>query len=357
MSIFNSGSGMNPLPWLREKTLRALQAAVHLVDIANEPDTTEWYAKTLRGSAMGVVGRLAPVVALLFGAGEKAANEEEWRPIAEGGSLALARWCKKYDIADPFEVAGGAVASDWDEEDRARKAETTSEAVVSAEDPKGLNIKLEIYWAMSRRLLDEDLPREAQRLLLWLLYNLRLSRHADVCVVSKRFLPGDTRLGNEETLAAYRTLYERGLIQRVDGLVDDESDRLAVRLIEEGFNDSRHPTPFREETFGFPGNRIDGQPTFPMIMQVKLSEALGPALNWWSRDTEGLDALRQGIMAAIGENRLYVEHVEIQGEPGDLHLEVRLRHLRNEDDETLRRNVQEAVHHWLRAKLNLAPKS
>ncbi len=73
MSIFNSGSGMNPLPWLQEMTLRALQAAVNLVDVANEPDATDWYARTLRQSAMAVVGRLAPVVALLYRAGFESA--------------------------------------------------------------------------------------------------------------------------------------------------------------------------------------------------------------------------------------------------------------------------------------------
>ena len=37
----------NPLPWLREKTLRAMQVAGSLVDVANEPDTTAWYKRKL----------------------------------------------------------------------------------------------------------------------------------------------------------------------------------------------------------------------------------------------------------------------------------------------------------------------
>jgi len=44
MSVFE---GFPPGPWLAEKTLAALELAASLVDLANEPDTTAWYRKTL----------------------------------------------------------------------------------------------------------------------------------------------------------------------------------------------------------------------------------------------------------------------------------------------------------------------
>lgn len=40
MSIFDQTSGLDPTDWMREKSLAALEIAVKLVDLANEPDTT-----------------------------------------------------------------------------------------------------------------------------------------------------------------------------------------------------------------------------------------------------------------------------------------------------------------------------
>ena len=75
MSIFNPSSGMNALRWIQEKALSALEDAARLVDLANEKDTSPWYAKELRRRAGAMIGRLAPLVALVHGVGEEAAED------------------------------------------------------------------------------------------------------------------------------------------------------------------------------------------------------------------------------------------------------------------------------------------
>ncbi len=95
--------------WLQEKTLRALQSAVSIVDIANEPDTTAWYKRKLLSHAESIIARLAPVVALLYGAESTAADSEEWQAMLEGGSFALAAWCRKFKIADPHDLGKGSL--------------------------------------------------------------------------------------------------------------------------------------------------------------------------------------------------------------------------------------------------------
>jgi hypothetical protein len=72
---------MNPLPWLQEKTLRALEEATRLVDLANERDTSAWYAKELKLRAHALISRLAPVVALVHESPD-AAGGDEWSGLA-----------------------------------------------------------------------------------------------------------------------------------------------------------------------------------------------------------------------------------------------------------------------------------
>lgn len=59
MSIFGEGfGGLNPMPWIKEKALAALHDAARFVDLANEPDTTTWYARRLREPEADAVSEL-----------------------------------------------------------------------------------------------------------------------------------------------------------------------------------------------------------------------------------------------------------------------------------------------------------
>jgi len=98
----------------------------------------------------------------------------------------------------------------------------------------------------------------ARKLLLFLMSRLRYSPHPDIAWVSKRFLPVDIGANAEDTTTGYRVLYEQEFIERVDALSAQRPEGLALRLIVEGSNDRKHTTPYREETFGYPGARIDG---------------------------------------------------------------------------------------------------
>jgi len=101
MSIFD-GDDINPVPYLSEKTLSALQYAAALIDLANEPDTTTWYKRNLMEIAEGIVVHLVPAVAVLNWSGQESA--EQSRAILNGGTFALARWCKKHNIGNPTQI-------------------------------------------------------------------------------------------------------------------------------------------------------------------------------------------------------------------------------------------------------------
>ncbi|HEY3351714.1 MAG TPA: hypothetical protein VGQ83_00570 [Polyangia bacterium] len=354
MSIFDPKAGMNPLPWLQEKTLAALEEAARLVDLANEPDTTPWYAKTLRERAGRFAGRLAPVVAFLYEAGQKAASHEEWGLLLEGGSAALAPWCKKWDIADPTKVAlraaGAIVADGLDEAED--KAEAVPPVLIAVEDEHATDLRLDIYGACTRQLLHAELTESERRLELWLLAELWHSRHADIAVVSKKFLPGDIDCTPEDTAAAYRALYERGLIERV-ALPNLRPEALAVRLVVPGRNDSKHPAPYRAETFGFPGARVGGQYTSGNVLGAPLPAAVASALPGWSaaRLAEELGELRSRIQEHLGDDRAFIEQVELAPSGGTVGLRVQLRQrVDDDDDASLRLGVEQVIEAWGRSQ-------
>ena len=201
MSIFSGVFAA--LPWLQEKTLCALQSAVGLIDLANEPDTTDWYRRNLTAIAEQMFEKLAPVVALLHGAGAEAADREEWKPILAGGSFALATWCRKWKIADPVNMAKGSIKHLRTVEEHEEKAEEITPESFSGDTQSALQLKLEIYSSMSQLLLTDKVSGQAQRLLLWMMRGLWLSDPPDVVSVSRKFLPTDIGVSNEETAAAY----------------------------------------------------------------------------------------------------------------------------------------------------------
>ncbi len=351
MSLFDGTAHFNPLPWLQEKTLKALEDAARLVDLANEPDTTPWYAKTLKERATALIVRLAPVVVYVHGAGKEAANQEEWQGIARGGSFALGAWCKRWDIANPAAVALGALAEEREEAEADEKALTAEQPI--AEASPGGGRRLSIYGAVTGTLIHADLSEPARRLMLWVLSRLWLSEHDDTAVVSRRFLPGDIGCSAEDTAAAYRMLSERRMLERVDGLKGVGPDSLALRVIVEGLNESKHPAEFREETFGFPGQFIDGKPTIANILTVPLPEHLGAALaRWFGRATDDeTGALAKHLQAVLDAGRALVEKVELRGGTDTPFLSVRLRQLMGDSDEDLRRVLVHAAEAWLRTRV------
>jgi len=351
MSIFDQTSTFNPLPWLQEKTFRALEDAARLVDLANEPDTTPWYAKTLKERATGLIGRLAPVVVLLHGADKQAADQDAWKPIADRGSFALAAWCKHWDIADPSEVAMGAIAAERGADESDAKAEEIEQPVTEA-SPDSMR-RLSIYGTVTGMLIHSDFSEPARRLVLWTLSRLWLSEFDDVAVVSRRFLPSDIGCSAEETASAYRLLCERGLLERVDGLKGVGPDSLALRVVVSGVNESKHPAEFREEQFGFPGQYIDGQTTLGNILLVPLPENLGAALaRWFGRaSSDDLDALAAHLQGALGAGRAHVEKVELRGGDDQPFLQVRLRQRLQDDEADLQKALVEAARGWLRARV------
>ncbi len=353
MSIFDSSKGWDPSSWLQEKTLAALEETARLVDLANEPDTTPWYAKTLRERAGRLANRLVPVVALLHQAGQQAADHEEWGLMLEGGSFGLARWCKKFGIADPNRIAlqaAGALVLD-DSEEREGKEEEIYPEVISAEDDQAQDLKLQIYSSRTRRLLHADLSEAERRLELWLLAELWLSPYADTVVVSKKFLPGDIDCTPEDTAESYRAMYERGAIERVD-LPDLRPESLALRLVVPGTNDSKHPLPFREESFGFPGARIGGQITsgnmFGMAIPVNATRRL--ANQSATVVAEELEELRRRIQGHLGDDRVYIETVELAPVGGSAGLRVRLRQRLDDDDRLLRLGIEKVLETWSRSR-------
>jgi hypothetical protein len=355
MSIFDGVTPMNPLPWLQEKTLRALQEATRFVDLANEPDTTEWYAKRLRELATPLVHHLVGVVGLVYAAGQDAVALPEAESIAQGGTFALAKWCKAWDLVDPTEREFALLAEQREAEDIERKAEAPPEEVLSEDSPQALSVRVEVFGSMCARMVQGELSEPGRRMLCWLLFNLTHSPHADVAAVSKRFLPTDIGVTVEETAAAYDELFRAGLIERIEGLPDLREDVIALRLVVSGLNGSKHPLPFREERFGYEGALIGGKRTMGNVFFVDLTSAAGKATGWWATDAKSMDELRSAIQRSIGATRIFIEGVEFRRSEREVHLKVRVRvPMDLEHDDVLRDEVATAAEAWIRQRLRPA---
>ncbi len=347
MTIFDSG--LLELPYLQEKTLRALEDAARFVDLANEPDTTKWYANRLRELASPSVAHLMTVVAHVYQAGAEAAGAEHVEAILKGGTFALARWSKQFKIVDPTRAAFAPFAPARSDEEIEEKAEAVPDAVISAEDAHALDLRLEVCGAMARAMLHADLSDVCKRILCWLVMDLTRSSFADIVVVSRKFLPGDIDRTAEETAAAYRTLYERGLVERVDGLPNLGDDAIALRLVAAGLNGSKHPAPFREEGFGYPGARIAGKRTMGNELWVYPSEALAKAAERWLAQDDELVSLHKAMQCALGEDRAYVETVSRGSTERGPVLRVRLRFPFEADEAEIGAELKAAADAWIRA--------
>lgn len=351
MSIFDVTSGVNPLPWLQEKSLTALEDAARLVDLANEKDTSPWYAKELKRRGSALIGRLAPIVAFFYQDGE-AASTDEWQSIAERGSFALAAWCKKHDIQDPRSRSFDLVAKEREEGETEAKAERPASEVEDQDDLRVLDLRCSIYGSLTRRVLHEDLPEPARRMLLWALSHLYLGDGPDVVSLSRRFLPTDIGVTVEEATVAYRCLTERGLIERVDEPTD--GDALRLRLVAEGINGSKQPLPAGEIVFGFPGARVGGKPTLGNELRVPLPAAYAKTLARWRFNEDDRNALGAALQEHLGAERAFVEEVTLD-EGDDLAVQVRLRYPWSEDDRAMTAALQEATLVWIRARVAPQP--
>jgi DNA-binding MarR family transcriptional regulator len=88
-----------------------------------------------------------------------------------------------------------------------------------------------------QRLRDDRIPERERRLLAWIAYELTMSEHVDVAVVTWRFLATDVRMTAAEAEAALDALIERGFV-RAEYRLSDET-RLALQLVVQGMNDAR----------------------------------------------------------------------------------------------------------------------
>ncbi|MBU6455405.1 MAG: hypothetical protein KGS72_26780 [Cyanobacteria bacterium REEB67] len=347
MSIFSGG--FNPVPWLREKTVSALQYAVTLIDLANEPDTTIWYKRKLTNIAEGQLSVLVPIVALVHDAGADAADYEQWKHMLDGGSFALGTWCKKWKIADPRGVAVGSLLEVRTHDEIEEKSE---ESLPAGFDGDAVELRLEIYRSMTRRLLSEDLSDSAKRLLLWLLSHLWINEPPDVVTISRKFLPTDIGVNPEEASEAYRQLYELELIEMLNKQNrEDGQDRLSVRLIVQGINDSRHPLEFQEVKFGFPGARVAGKLTSGQGFFVRLPDTLSATLGWWFKEKQELPELRDELQERIGEDTIYVEQAEIQMREDKPIIFVQFRYPLDAELELLEKQLTKFAREWVEQKL------
>ena len=186
----------------------------------------------------------------------------------------------------------------------------------------------------------------------WLLSLLRLSEYADIVVTSKGFLPTDIGCTVEETKEGYRLLYDKGLIEKVKD-IPHKDDAIAIRLVAEGLNDSKHPTPCEEEGFGLPGLRIDGKPTIANIFILHIDEKLNKALEWLAKSPEKLQELRDLIQETVGETAIYVEQATTQELAGEYRLAVRCRYPLDVDDEWLLAKMEQIAQRWVRQVLGI----
>ena len=312
MSIFNGSSGYDSTEWLREKSLVTLEIAASLVDLANESDTTPWYAKNLKEIATGLIAQLGPMVALFYGLGQECVKEEGWHDIGERGTFALVKWCKKWKIKNPYKFVNNLTPKERTVDEVSEKSQEIKKEIGQVDERENDVIKLEIYRIMSFQMLNDELSEASKRILSWLLFHLSLSSPPDIVSISKKFLPTDIRCTPKKTKEGYRLLYEKGLIEKID-CANLREDDIALKLVVEGMNDSKHPKPYDEnEMFGHPGIRIGGEFTTGNIFTITFEGKLKKALSWLSGESKKLDELKLFLQNEIDKNKVYIENIEVQ---------------------------------------------
>lgn len=343
MSIFDHSSGLSSVPWMQEKLLLALQESARIVDLANEADTNSWYKKKLTAIASSLIGRLAPLVALSHQSGEESAQVEEWQSIITHGSLALAKWCKRWGVVNPNQIMSMAIPTLKDEEEFKEKQTVVEK---SGEDDDDDGLKMLVYSHMSLAMLNKELPDVSKRILSWLLANLRMSDYADSVDISTRFLPGDIGCTPEETREGYKYLYEKGIIEQVEKH-DSKNERVLVRLVVGGENGSKYPLCYEEIPFGFPGARINGQQTIGNTYFIDLGRQ-GKILEWQENKNHWIVRLKEYLIQNTDRDVLYLEEISLDKYKNNHTLQVKARILLTADDSEINIMLNKLVVDWLK---------
>jgi hypothetical protein len=263
-SLENRGGQRNPVPWLIEKTAIVFAAAARLVDLANEADTNAWYRQALKAAAYPMIGRLAPVVAVLCDRPETADEPHKWEAIAQGGTPALKAWIAEHglerDIGDCVGSTGPrlstphAVAHD--------RAERIEKPPIPADVANRAGIQARLLSSCAGWLLRHEPGDAPRRLLLWIMTHLEGGEYVDVITLSRTFLATDIAATSAETTEAYRALCEAGVLERVDYLPPPENpDCFQVRVALLGDNETKYPRPYQPEVFG-PGRKDGWRPAW-----------------------------------------------------------------------------------------------
>jgi hypothetical protein len=351
MSIFNAFSS---LAWLREKSLNALMSAVLLVDLAKEPDTTDWYRQKLTGIAQQLIANLVPVVGHLHQGNEECISFEQSKLIIDGGSFALGKWCKKWNIADGGKLGSTAVLRVVSADEEKEKAAAIAQAEFEGDTNQALDLKLQIYHGMTWRLLTDNVPQEAQRVLLWLLKSLWTSYPPDVVSISRRFLPTDVGLTPDETSAAYKFLFENHFIERIDDESQDKrKDFLSLRLVVGGVNDSKHTAAYVKESFGYPGARINGEVTCGQTLLLGQKD-VPSKFGWCFREGQPVETLKTEIQNELGYSAIFVEDAAIKTIDDKPLIVLHARCPLSADWKVLSSRVKVIVIAWLQKQLDQA---
>ena len=229
-----------------------------------------------------------------------------------------------------------------------KKARKCLPEVETGDDERGKELKLDIYSHMSLQMLNDELTGSAKRILAWMLFQLHTSEYADIVALNRTFLPTDIGCTPEETAEGYRLLYEKGLVEKVEGL-DIIDTAIALRLVVTGLNDAKHPTPFREETFGLPGLRIGGKHTTGNFFQLSFGERISKYLEWLARSQEKMHQLHKFLQQSVGEDVAYIENLKIamasDEAEGPAVIEITIRYPFDADDRT---SWNTSLKFWLR---------
>jgi hypothetical protein len=213
-------------------------------------------------AARSIIGRLAPVVAVLCDRPEAGNEPHKWEPIVEGGSPALRAWIAQHGLERDLDDCVGAAAPKVSTPhriaaERAERAERIEKPPIPADAANRAVIEARLLSTCSLWLLENDVPETTRRLLLWIMVRLEGAEYVDVVTLSRRFLANDIAATSAETAEAYQTLCAAGVLERVDYLPEPENpDSFRVRLALLGDNETKYPRAYQPEIFA-PG-RKDG---------------------------------------------------------------------------------------------------
>ena len=336
----------------RRRMLWVLRGTVRFVDLANEPDTTQWYKDELRELVTNLLTRLLPMVAYVCCLPPEAHDTLTLHSMVTGGTFALATWCRRWKGTVPQESWFEILAPERTDEERLAKAEVPKANIVRMTDPDGWKLRNGLYGTVVREMMLVQLTRQARDLLYALLSDLSDSPYADIVVVSRRFLPVNANQSAAEAAASYRALYDLELIERVDDLPELGEDDLAIRIVARNLNGRKHPLSYRDETFGDPGGCVLDEPTTEHEIQLEIPEALCRAADRWLTEDTDLRALREIMQERIGEDRVFIARVRIGGSPPSRGvIGVRIHCAIEQDPAPITAEMTAVAAAWLRERL------